>query len=70
MASRDPLIDALQIGDVDVLRLIKNPETGREYLPIEHPAIWDMMVDQTPIKDIDAARRSGLKWGPLRLSAE
>lgn len=62
VASRDPLNDALEIGDVDVLRLIKNPETGREYLPVEHPQIWDMMVDQTPIKDIDEARRLQFKW--------
>lgn len=62
VASRDPLSDALQIGDVDVLRLIKNPETGRAYLPVEHPAIWDILVDQTPPLDIDASRRSQLKW--------
>lgn len=62
VASRDPLNDLLQTGDTDVLRLIKNPETSTEYLPVQHPKIWDMMLDQTPIKDIDAARRSGLKW--------
>lgn len=62
VASRDPLNDALQIGDVDVLRLIKYPDTGKEYLPVLHPEIWDIMVDQTPLKDIDAARRTQLKW--------
>lgn len=62
VAARDPLTDALSIADVDVLRLIRNPATGREYLPMEHPEIWSVLMDQDPPEDIEAARRTELSW--------
>lgn len=62
VASSNPLADAVNIPDVEVLRLIRDPLTGERYLPDDNPDAWEAMLQLPPPRDIHAARESQLKW--------